>query len=102
MLFTDLINLPVYTKSGQRIGRVRDLQLDESGRAVQQYVVHTGNLLPQFLGKDLLVHYSQVIEITAERMIVADTMDPALKKTSGRRQSISPSPASLMQSTERE
>lgn len=68
-----LIKLPVFTESGTKIGRIKDIALDKSTQVVEQYMVHTGDFLPHFFTQELLVHRSQVVGITEKGMVVKDS-----------------------------
>lgn len=76
-----LIHLPVQTASGQKIGRVQDVELDEQTHEVLHYHVIQGDIvIPGFSGTTLLVAPSQVVELTDQRMLVDDALisDPAV------------------------
>lgn len=63
-----LIGLRVRTQSGSVLGRVKSFEIDmETGR-IAQYLVSDR----RWFGRSLLVNRSQVIQITAEKMIVED------------------------------
>lgn len=78
-----LIGLPVYTLSGQHLGRVVDFELDASSHIIKKYIVKSGGLIKEFLQKELIINREQVISISDERMVVDDSliMETELKKT---------------------
>ena len=69
---TDLINLPVYTKSGNHIGKVASFELDSDTGMIENFYVKTG-LIEGLWHEQLMIHRSQVVEITVEKMVVDDT-----------------------------
>lgn len=69
-----LIGLPVYTQSGDHLGKVVDFTVDQSQHVIQQYIVRSRDLIGELLQKELLVGPEQVISITAERMTVEDAL----------------------------
>lgn len=74
-----LIKLPVFTQMGDKIGHVKDLEIDVELHSIRHYIVEQG-----LIGKDhFWVAPSQVISITAEKIIVHDAIlsDPAFKET---------------------
>ncbi|OGY45886.1 MAG: hypothetical protein A2744_00865 [Candidatus Buchananbacteria bacterium RIFCSPHIGHO2_01_FULL_44_11] len=81
---TDLINLPVYTQSGQNLGRIVSFDFDIESHLVVNYHVSTG-LIKGLWHQHLLVHRSQVVSISKDRMLVEDNVSKdvvsGLKKT---------------------
>jgi len=69
------LRLPVRTKSGQKLGHVVDLTIDPDTHLVMSYHVKPSRLVPDMVQSPLLIHRSQVIEITDSEMIVDDTVD---------------------------
>ncbi len=66
-----LIGLSVQTKSGNDLGSVSELIVDVDSHEIEQYSVQP-DLIHGLFGKKLLVHRSQVLAITDERMVVED------------------------------
>ncbi|MBI5222550.1 MAG: PRC-barrel domain-containing protein [Candidatus Magasanikbacteria bacterium] len=60
--------LPVETKSGKYIGRVRDVVFEIDGQLMAQYEVSPSLLS----GKRYLISREQVLSISAEKMVVDD------------------------------
>jgi sporulation protein YlmC with PRC-barrel domain len=69
-----LIGLPVYTQSGEHLGKVSDFVLDQEAQAVKQYSVRSRDLIGELLQRDLLIGREQVLQITAEKMVVEDAV----------------------------
>jgi len=66
-----LINLPVYTQSGQHLGRVDAFEIDIDNHQITKYHIRTG-LISGLWHQELIIDTSQVISISAEKMIVED------------------------------
>ena len=73
MLSEELINLPVYTQSGEHLGKVVSFDFDIDMQTIEQYHVKTG-LIRDLWHEQLVIHHSQVISISAEKMVVEDTV----------------------------
>ncbi len=72
-----LIKVPVYTESGEKIGHVKDLEIDIETHSIRHYIVEQG-----LIGKDYFwVAPVQVVSMSAEKVIVKDAIltDPAFK-----------------------
>lgn len=67
----DLINLPVYTKGGKHLGKVASFEIDVDTGKIENFHVKTG-LIEGLWHEQLIIHHSQVVEITSEKMIVED------------------------------
>lgn len=67
----DLINLPVYTQSGKHLGKVASFEIDTDAGKLENFHVKTG-LIEGLWHEQLIINSNQVIEITAEKMIVKD------------------------------
>lgn len=68
----ELRGIPVYTKSGDKLGKIAGIIVDAEHHEVREYAVSKSRLLSALLPDDLLIHRSQVLELTAERMTVDD------------------------------
>lgn len=67
----DLINLPVYTQSGQHLGKIASFEIDTDTDKITSFHVKTG-LIEGLWHEQLVINASQVIEITEAKMIVED------------------------------
>lgn len=72
----ELKGLPVFTKSGRRVGKVAGLELDCAEHVVWRYVVTRSRSLSAILPAELLIGPDLVLEITDERMTVMDASVP--------------------------
>lgn len=69
-----LLRLPVYTKSGVRLGRLAGFIFEAETQTVIQYEVRR---FPW--GTPALVHRNQVVSIDADRMVVHDGAIPTAR-----------------------
>lgn len=69
---SDLINLPVYTKSDTHLGKISSFEINTDNGKIESFHVKTG-LIEGLWHEQLVIHHSQVIEILADKMIVEDT-----------------------------
>ena len=77
----NLIDLPVYTKSNQHLGQIHSFEIDADTQTILQYHVHGSNIIKNIIQRnDLLIHRSQVVEITSEKMIVGDNLEKEVSK----------------------
>lgn len=68
-----LKGLSVFSQSGLRLGQVVDLEIDSDTQSILRYLVQRGRLVGRFQ-EPLLIHRSQVISISSERMVVEDAV----------------------------
>ncbi len=66
------LRLPVRTESGQPLGVVVDLSVDPDTQAVISYHVKPNRLVPDVVRSPLIINRSQVVELTADALIVDD------------------------------
>lgn len=71
---SDLINLPVYTKSGKHLGKISSFELEADSGKIENFHVKTG-LIEGLWHEQLVINSSQVIEITEDKMIVEDNVE---------------------------
>jgi uncharacterized protein YrrD len=65
-----MLRLPVVTRSGVRLGKIVDADFDAAAHAVLKYHVADG----MFSGNKFLVDRAQVLDVTAEKVIVDDAV----------------------------
>jgi len=70
----EIKNLPVYGKSGSKIGRVVGFDLDPESQAIVSYYVKPQQVIKGIFEGKLIVSREQVIEINKEKMIVDDSV----------------------------
>lgn len=69
----NLLNLPVYTQSGQHLGRISDFEFEPGTQAIIKYYVKSGGLIKELLQDELLINREQVVAVTHDKMTVEDT-----------------------------
>lgn len=62
-----IIGLPVYTKSNQHLGRVKNLEIDSVSQAVINYIVNRG-----FWSEELVINRNQIISLEQDKLVVDD------------------------------
>ncbi|MBI5023002.1 MAG: PRC-barrel domain-containing protein [Candidatus Magasanikbacteria bacterium] len=70
LLFSKLKNLPVFTQSGVKLGQIIDVEIDLDSQSILRYAIKRGIVSRGVL----LIHRSQVVAITDEKMTVEDAM----------------------------
>ncbi len=73
MLSEELSNLPVYTQSGEHLGKVASFDFDVDMHIIEHYYIKTG-LIKGLGNEQLVVHQSQVISVSKEKMVVEDNI----------------------------
>lgn len=76
-----LINLPVVTESGIKIGKVGYLEFNEKDHTIEKYAVKTSGIM-QLIPAILLIAPKQIIEISSEQMVVEENTFKSLKNQS--------------------
>ena len=76
---TILLKLPVYTKSGLRLGKVVGFDFDVETHGILRYRVQPKGLAARVLEHPMLVAREQVLEITSERMTVDDNVEKEME-----------------------
>ncbi|GEM_PF-1345958 len=69
-----IIGLPVYTQTGFFLGKVVKVELASDSQVVQKYIIQSVNPLKNLISGRLVVDASQVISVTAEKIIVEDSI----------------------------
>lgn len=72
MQLKQLLNLEVYTQSGQYLGKIVDLEINADTGHIITYIVKSSNVIKNLFREKLLINSSQVISISSEKMIVED------------------------------
>lgn len=84
----DIINLPVYTQSGQHLGRVVDFELESNTQAIINYHVRGRDIIKELLSSDLIINREQIISITKEQMIIEDSVISEIEKKNIQKQAV--------------
>lgn len=69
-----ILHLPVRTRSGKSLGQVVNVEIDPRTHGVTKYHVKPSRLVPDLVSSPLLIHPDQVVQITAEAMVVDDAV----------------------------
>jgi sporulation protein YlmC with PRC-barrel domain len=68
-----IIGLPVVTKGGESLGRLRDFQVDDASLKIVKLIV-ARSIISLNPGDELLIDVNQVIEITGKEIIVMSNL----------------------------
>jgi sporulation protein YlmC with PRC-barrel domain len=71
----NLIGLPVETKSGLLLGKIKSFEIESETQVVEKYIVKSRNLIGKLLREELgelVIGRNQVISIDEIRMVVED------------------------------
>jgi len=77
----DIIGLPVFTQSGQALGKVTDLEIDSETQKILRYHARCEKIIKEIIAKELIISAEQVISIDREKMIVDDNITKEKKQT---------------------
>ncbi|MCX6785241.1 MAG: PRC-barrel domain-containing protein [Candidatus Komeilibacteria bacterium] len=67
-------NLPVGTKSGQILGKIKDFEVNSETQAISKYLVKSNKLAPLLIAPELIIDASQVISLTDKQLTVEDAV----------------------------
>jgi sporulation protein YlmC with PRC-barrel domain len=83
---SQLHGAPVYTESGDQVGRLSGFVVDAETHEVIQYAVKKSGTLEILLPREFLVNRTQVISISEERIVVKDAAvtEGAINEAKGR------------------
>lgn len=70
----NLIGLPVETKSGMKLGKLIDLEINPESHLVLTYQVRGSRLGPGLFSKSLMINRQQVVSIGSKKMVVEDNI----------------------------
>jgi len=79
--WSQLHHLPVQTESGQKVGIIEGVTIDIDAHAVTHYEIKPAKVLAALFSRTLLISPAQVVSISAELMIVKDSVAAATQKT---------------------
>ena len=74
-----LINLPVFTRSGNRLGHIVDFELNTELQEVIKYHVRGENIIKELIEKDLIIFSDQVVSLYDQKMVVKDLVQKAVE-----------------------
>lgn len=70
--YSQLINLPVETKSNEFLGKICDLEIDIDNFSIKKLHVKSNNLIRGLFEGVLIIDRQQIFEITTEKVVVED------------------------------
>lgn len=73
--FKQLKNLPVYTKSEEFLGKIKDVEINSDDHRVIKYVINSSDVIKRISGKELFIGPGQVISLDEQKMIVEDSTE---------------------------
>jgi sporulation protein YlmC with PRC-barrel domain len=74
LLVSQIKNLPVATKNGQILGKIKDVEINSETQAINKYLVKSHKLTPLLMGQELIISASQVISLTDKQLTVEDAV----------------------------
>ena len=72
MLAKQLIGLRVETRSGQKLGKIRDFELDPTGLGLKRIYVRQHSYVKGFVVGDLIIGKSSIVSVSEEKVVVED------------------------------
>jgi sporulation protein YlmC with PRC-barrel domain len=73
--YKNLIGLPVETKSGLLLGKIKSFEIDSETQNILRYTIKSRNLISKLLSEEaneLIIGRNQVVSINEKKMIVED------------------------------
>jgi len=74
LTFKQLKNLPVYTKSNEFLGKVKDVEINCDSHTISRYVIKNSDVIKIIAGKEILISPSQIISLDEQKMVVEDNV----------------------------
>lgn len=78
-----IIGLAVETKSGQKLGRVRDFKIASDTLEVKNFFVRPAGLVKGLTVGDLIIGKNSIISVDEEKLIVDDSIEAELVQNKG-------------------
>lgn len=77
----EIINLPVETQSGKKLGRVTHYIIESESQSVTKYFIKAPNLkISNLFGDELMIDRGQVVSLSQKKMIVDDNIRTVKQK----------------------
>ncbi len=67
-----LIGLPVVTESGQKLGRLKSINIDSDTQSILEYEVKASSLIKGLIEGDLIIPRGQIVDISLKQITVQD------------------------------
>ncbi|HLC64179.1 MAG TPA: PRC-barrel domain-containing protein [Patescibacteria group bacterium] len=71
---SQLKNLPVYTKSGDFLGRVEEVEIDVNSQMIARYIVKSSRIVKRITSQKLVIATNQVVSLDAKKLVVEDSL----------------------------
>lgn len=72
LVYQQIKNLPVYTKKGDYLGKIKELEINSETQHVSKYIVESSQIVKRIVEKKLVISSSQVISLDDKKMVVED------------------------------
>ncbi len=95
-----LLGLRVETKSGRRLGRVRDFEIDADTLEIKKFYVRPAGLVKGLTDGDLIVGKNSVVSIDENKMAVDDLVEAELAEAAERKKQLVVESSPVLTSTE--
>lgn len=69
-----LKNLPVFTKSNDCLGKIKEVEINSDTQNVSKYIVKSSQMTKRLVGGELIINPSQVVSIDRQKMVVEDNV----------------------------
>ena len=73
--FKQLKNLPVYTKSNNFLGKIKDIEINGDDHYIDKYVIKSSDMVKRISGKEIIISPGQVVSLDERKMIVEDNVE---------------------------
>ena len=71
----ELVGKPVYSDTGERLGKVSDYAADKATMYIQKIYV-SQSIIKSFSGGGLSIDRNQIVEITSKKIVIQDILKP--------------------------
>ena len=75
-----LLHLPVFTNSGDELGKISDYSINIDTQEVEKYYVRSSHIIEEIFTKELIISKKQIVSIADEKMIVEDLVGEEKEK----------------------
>jgi len=94
-----IIGLAVETKSGRKLGRVRDFDVDVEMLEIKKFYVRPTGLVKRLADGDLIIGKNSVVSLDENRLVVEDLVETELAGNKGYKKELAAAGAPLSAST---
>jgi sporulation protein YlmC with PRC-barrel domain len=75
-----LMNLPVLTKSGIKVGRLASLDIDADSGKLTAIRVRIPGAVPHLMDREIIVNWPQIVSLSEKEAVIADAVVPVGSK----------------------